>query len=139
MTQKLFLVLLLGFLSSCTFPHATFEQRLDYARHVCAQSGRFPESRDEFMKACIESEIGTSAAYASAPVYSTPANPSFTERVFRGLAAGAPSNPYGPDAFGPMGVWGPTWTEFNGAVRQPQRPTMIVPLNGQSPVLLMPQ
>jgi len=99
------LVLLLGLLilSACTST-ATRESRMAYAQRVCAATTASAAIRDEFMRQCVAMELGGPGPALYAPM-NLPPSPQ--------------PSPYNtPNAFGPMGVWGPTWQEFNGAYQQ---------------------
>jgi hypothetical protein len=111
--MKLWILSLFGMLLfGCVAPGPTPESLAQYAQRVCAATQTSPEIREEFMRRCVAMEMGTGPgpsmpyampSYAPLPIYQSPSR-----------------NGYGqPDAFGPYGVWGPTWQSFNGAFQEP--------------------
>jgi hypothetical protein len=104
------LAIIMFLLSACSLGPPQ-ESRLSYAQRVCAASATDPTVREEFMRQCIAMEMNR----GSAPMgYYAPSSSIRTGNSMYN----------NPDAFGPMGVWGPTWQEFNGAYQQNSRPQM---------------
>ena len=105
-----YLLLSLLILSACSSNYPQ-ESRLSQAHRVCAETPTSPAIRDEFMRQCVIGELtnwGTPLGYDA---------PSSSIRTGNSMYNN-------PDAFGPMGVWGPTWQEFNGFYQQNSLPQM---------------
>ena len=105
-----YLLLSLLILSACSSNYPQ-ESRLAYAQRVCMESSTEPSVRDEFMRQCVAMEMqrGSSPLGYDAPSSSIRTGNSMYNN---------------PDAFGPMGAWGPTWQEFNGFYQQNSLPQM---------------
>lgn len=105
-----YLLFSLLMLSACT-ASAPQESRLSQAQRVCAETPTSPEIRDEFLRQCV---IGELTNWGAPLGYYAPSSSIRTGNSMFNT----------PDAFGPMGVWGPTWQQFNGAYQQQAIPPM---------------
>ncbi len=106
---------LLFILSGCVdrqaYVMAEYQRNLNECRSIASEHGFRGDILQQYMSTCMHMTA------SSAPSYGTPT-------MYQGQ-----SGMYGrADAFGPYGVWGPTWQAFNGQFQGQQSPTVIAPI-----------
>ena len=104
----LILVLIVLVLSGCVSPQQRYAQTMNECQAIASQYN-LGDAYQQFMHQCVNMQP----------------SPVQAQQYFNQAATGN----YGrADAFGPYGVWGPTWQEFNSQFQQPHRSTPLPPV-----------